>query len=86
VGSEEAVSIAELAAVVAGCFDPRPEVRILQTPVPGRPAERYVPSTRRAQEELGLRQAIGLQQSIRRTIAFHARGSRAGVVQGAADD
>lgn len=71
VGSDDAVSIADLAGVVAGCFDPHPKMRILQTPVPGRPAERYVPSTRRAREELGLRQAIGLQQSIRRTIASH---------------
>ena len=48
VGSEEALSIAELANIVADSFRPRPEVRILGSPTPGKPAERYVPSTRRA--------------------------------------
>ena len=39
--------------LVADSFRPRPEVRILESPTPGKPAERYVPSTRRASEELG---------------------------------
>ncbi len=71
VGSEETLSIGELAATVADCFTPRREVRILKTPVPGQPAQRYVPSTRRAREELGLRQITPLDVAIRRTIAFH---------------
>ncbi len=50
VGGEEAVSIAELAHCVADHFGVG--VQIARLPTPGRPAERYVPSTRRAREEL----------------------------------
>jgi len=71
VGSEEAVSIADLARLVADCFQPRLELRVLQSPAPGKPAERYVPSTLRARSELALRQNIDLQQSIDRTVEYH---------------
>lgn len=71
VGSEEAISIADLARAVADCFETRPEVQILGSPTPGKPAERYVPLTRRARDELGLRENIHLPEGIRRTIAFH---------------
>ena len=74
VGSEEAVSIADLAQAVADCFEPRPEVHILGSPTPGKPAERYVPSTHRARSELGLQQNIDLTEGIRRTIAYHQSG------------
>jgi nucleoside-diphosphate-sugar epimerase len=71
VGSEQAVSIAELAKAVAESVDPPAKVRILGTPKPGAIAERYVPSTQRAQKELGLRDCFDLAESIRRTIAWH---------------
>jgi dTDP-glucose 4,6-dehydratase len=76
VGSEEAISIAALANIVADSFQPRPEVRILGSPTPGKPAERYVPSTRRAGNELGLRQCIDLPEAIRRTVAWHSENLR----------
>ena len=63
-GSEEAITIAALAETVAGCFPHHPEVRIAGTPTPGRLAERYVPSTKRAQEELGLRQTMSLPDAV----------------------
>lgn len=71
VGAEEAVSIRETAEVVAACFAPRPEVTVAQTPDPARPPSRYVPSTRRAREELGLAEGLGLADAVRRTIAWH---------------
>ena len=40
----------------------------MRAPDPGKLAERYVPSTRRAAEELGLRQEIDLQTSLQRTV------------------
>jgi nucleoside-diphosphate-sugar epimerase len=71
VGSEEAISVGALAHAVADAFRPSPPVQILQLPAPGRPAERYVPSTARARNELGLRQTVGLAEAIRRTIEHH---------------
>ena len=71
VGSEEAISIGALAQAVAGSFQPRPQVQISRSPAPGQPAEQYVPSSRRAADELNLRPTIGLQEAIRRTIDFH---------------
>jgi dTDP-glucose 4,6-dehydratase len=70
VGSENAVSIAELARTVTDVIAPGTPVQILGVPVAGRQPERYVPSTARAREELGLREWIGLPESIRRTVAW----------------
>ena len=71
VGSEEDVTIAELANTVAQSFQKPIEVRIAESPVPNRPPERYVPSTKRAQMDLGLRQFIDLRTAIKRTIMQH---------------
>jgi nucleoside-diphosphate-sugar epimerase len=71
VGSEEAITIQELANVVAGCFDRPIEVRIAKSPHPGKQAERYVPAANRAQEELSLHQFIHIKDSISRTIRCH---------------
>ena len=73
VGSEESVTIAELAHVVAQSFSPPVTVQIAKDAVPGQPAERYVPATQRAQSELRLRQNINLQESIRRTVMWPAQ-------------
>jgi nucleoside-diphosphate-sugar epimerase len=73
VGSGEAVSVKETAETVARCLQRRrPEVTVAQPPVPGRPAERYVPDVRRAAEELGLSVAIPLVDAVARTIRWHA--------------
>jgi nucleoside-diphosphate-sugar epimerase len=69
VGSEREVSIAELAATVARVLGVARGVELAKAPVPGRPAERYVPSTRRAREELGLTETFTLEESIWRMAA-----------------
>lgn len=74
VGSEEDVTIAELANTVAQSFEKPLEVRIAKTPDLSRPADRYVPSTKRAEINLGLRQMINLGEAIERTIV-HIQGS-----------
>jgi dTDP-glucose 4,6-dehydratase len=72
VGSEESVSIAELARRVAAGAGDRCAVSVAQRPAwPPMPAARYVPSTRRAQAELGLATWIGLDAAIERTLAWH---------------
>ncbi len=70
VGSEEAVSIGELAAEVGRELGAPFE--ILGQAVPGRKPERYVPSTERIRQSLGLRQTVSLQEGIRRTARWHA--------------
>ena len=73
VGSDEAVTIAELAAMVARRFGT--DVIIARAPEPGRPPQRYVPSLRRARAELGLDVLIGLDEAIARTVAWHRRAA-----------
>ncbi len=71
VGSEKALTIFELAHMVAGCFDPPVSVKIIGKPVPGRTPERYVPSTRRIRDELGVSETVDLETAIRKTIQWH---------------
>ena len=71
VGSEESVSISELAQMVAASFSPAAGVIVRGKPDPRKAPERYVPSTARANRELGLVPWISLSAAIARTIAFH---------------
>lgn len=71
VGSESALSIAELAHLVASLFEPRAAVEMAGHAVPAAPARRYVPSTQRTSRELGLRVSIDLREALSRTVAWH---------------
>jgi nucleoside-diphosphate-sugar epimerase len=71
VGSEEAFTIHQMAAAVAQTFQPARNVIVDKEPVSGTAVQRYIPDTRRAQEELGLRTRINLKNSIQRTISWH---------------
>jgi nucleoside-diphosphate-sugar epimerase len=75
VGSEESVTIRQLADTVArvsaAVLHRSLTVSQRREPDPARPAERYVPSTRRARDELGLRSWISLEDAIARTLAWH---------------
>jgi dTDP-glucose 4,6-dehydratase len=79
VGSEEAVSIRQLAdrvADVAATVRPdrgRPEIVMAKQPLPGQPAGRYVPNCGRARSELGLKPATSLDEAIRRTMLAHLK-------------
>jgi nucleoside-diphosphate-sugar epimerase len=70
VGSEEAVSIADLAHLVAGLTG-HPEVRVAQAAPKDRPAARYVPSTARARRDLGLAVTVDLREALARTIEWN---------------
>lgn len=70
VGSEEAVSIAELAARTAALLGDAGH-EVLGKPDPGWNPGRYVPSTARIQRELGVAAAVGLDEAIRRTAAWN---------------
>jgi nucleoside-diphosphate-sugar epimerase len=73
VGSERDLTIAALAREVADAIAPSATIEILGEPSPGRPTERYVPSTQRAKAELGLQAWIPLEEAIRRTAAYYRR-------------
>jgi len=73
VGSRNPLTIAEVAAAVSRALPGNVPVSIAEKPVPGRPPQRYVPDTSRAESELGLREWIGLEEAIRRTAQWHRK-------------
>jgi len=73
VGSSHDVSILELAQTVVATLSPQTEIRVARKAVPGTPPQRYVPCVDRAREMLGLRQIIGLEESIRRAARWYGK-------------
>jgi nucleoside-diphosphate-sugar epimerase len=71
VGSEEGITIAELAYLVERCCETPIQVKITETPVPDKPSSIYVPSTRQTRQECGVMQIVDLEEAIRKTFAFH---------------
>jgi dTDP-glucose 4,6-dehydratase len=67
VGSDEVISIANLAHLVRDILAPQKHVRILGQPTPGADRNRYVPDICKARKELGLNVTIALDEAIRRT-------------------
>ena len=70
VGSEAAMSIAETARAVAAVSGLNCAIEVAGRPAVAA-AHRYVPSTARAQGELGLRQLTRLEEGIRRTLEWN---------------
>jgi dTDP-glucose 4,6-dehydratase len=68
VGGEEALSVLQLAERVAKRVDPSPALVVGGSP---ESPSRLVPELARAKTELGLRQRIGLDEAIDRTLAWH---------------
>jgi len=73
VGSEQHMTIADLAETVAHCFHPAVNVHVAGKSVPGQPAQRYVPATKRAEAELNLHLTVDLQEAINRTIRWYTQ-------------
>jgi len=71
VGSDEAISISELAYLVRECVGTHNEIVVCEKRVQGSLPPRYVPSVDRAKSELKLFQRYTLSESIRRTAAWH---------------
>ena len=69
VGSDQAISIGDLARLVAAQSPVRPAVRVLGKNDGDRP-ERYVPDISRAGAELGLAVTLPLVEGIRRTLSW----------------
>jgi dTDP-glucose 4,6-dehydratase len=75
VGSETDLTIQEIARAVAVATRPEVTVLVAREPVPGKPVERYIPATQRAQIELGLKEHFSLAESIQRTLQWHLRNT-----------
>lgn len=69
VGSEDALTIAELARLVAGMFGQ--EVIVAETPSIRPKPDRYIPSTERARRDLDLEVRVGLSEAIARTVEWN---------------
>lgn len=68
VGSEESVTLLELAKLISDGFtNGSSQVRTLQSQPPAQTPQHYVPATQRAQAELGLPKALLLSEALRRT-------------------
>ena len=70
-GSGEAISIRDLARVAAEEIRPGLAVHVDRTPLAGAPLQQYVPDIRKAENELGLHQTVGLRDAIRRTAGWY---------------
>ena len=73
VGSGHAVSIRELAEVVAKTLAPATEIRVAKQAMLGEAPARYVPDVKRAMEMLGLRETVTLEEMIRRTAEWYSK-------------
>jgi dTDP-glucose 4,6-dehydratase len=71
VGSDQVISIAELAHLVRDLLAPGKPVRILGTPQPAAARNRYVPSIAKIQALHGLRVSVPLAESIIRAASAH---------------
>lgn len=71
VGSDEAISISDLARLVRECAGTQNEIIVHGNKAPGSLPARYVPSIDRAKNELALRLHCSLPDAIRRTIDWH---------------
>ena len=74
VGSDQVVSISDVADLVAASVNGISSiaVQVKEKAIPGKAAERYVPSIRRATDELGLHVQVDLAEGIRRTASWYS--------------
>ena len=70
VGSSAAITMNDLAQVVATGFSPKPAVTIAKPRTTGS-IDRYVPSVKRALDELGLKAQVELSEAVSRTIEWY---------------
>lgn len=78
VGSDESLSIADLARRVCRVLDREPRLSVLQAAQPSAAPSRYVPDVSRARAELGLPPPLPLEEAIARTARWQARRVAAG--------
>ncbi|MDR6535954.1 dTDP-glucose 4,6-dehydratase [Variovorax soli] len=77
IGSDRTVTIAALAAQITRLSGTGVPLRIAGQPKPGLAGQRYVPSVQRARAELGLTNAVDLEEGIQRTLAWRRQAPAA---------
>jgi len=70
VGSEEPISIFELAHRVAAVLDGPIEISVANAPAQSRQRSRYVPDISRGKAELGLTVEVDLHEALMRTVSW----------------
>lgn len=75
VGSDRAISILELAYAVNAVIGSRADVWVAQEVVPGAQVLQYVPSIKKAEQQLGLKCEVSLEDAILRTAAWYGHFS-----------
>jgi dTDP-glucose 4,6-dehydratase len=71
VGSDQAISIKELAAIVAACFKPIATIEFAHTNISSLKPERYIPCIDYLRQDLMLNKQINLHDAIQKTIFWH---------------
>lgn len=71
VGSERIISISDLAQKVSSLFSQSQKVLIMKETDLGSASTHYAPNTQRAQIELDLREWVGLDEALKRTIRYY---------------
>lgn len=79
VGSDDSVSIEQLAHTVRTLSGTDNEILVRQQPMQGKLPSRYVPSVQKAQGELGLQVTVGLAESVSRTIHWYQEQDCCGI-------
>ena len=73
VGSNQALTIKEVAEQVVECFSPQPQIEIRGKAIARNAIERYLPSTTRVKTELDLNEWFSLPKSIESVIRSHQK-------------
>lgn len=76
VGSDQAISILELAHTVRNLISPTKPVNVIGTWDQNTRRHRYIPNITKARDELGLKVTIGLEEAIRFAASAHMRDGR----------
>lgn len=75
VGSDDAISVADLAGLVRSIAGTDNEILVRGSQIPGALPSRYVPSVRKARDELGLRIKVAQKTAIRHTLVWNKTNS-----------
>ena len=78
VGSDRSISILELAHAVNAALGLTATVQVARKAIPGVQLQQYVPSIKKAEQQLGLKCEVSLEDAICRTAAWHGHRSGTG--------